>query len=373
MIYDAAIIGAGPAGAHLAYLLAKAGIKIALIDRMRFPRDKLCGGMLTCKTMELLSASYPDKDFLGVGISNTHIFCKGALAASFQLLSPASVVRRYVLDAALVEASEKQGVDLYLGTTVISIDFVKKEIYLKGGQILGYTYLIGADGVQSKVRRLAGLPANRVGFCMETHAPWAQIKNPVRLRESGVEIYYGEHSAGYGWIFPVQDSVVVGIGSLTNKVTEKEIIASFQLFLNKIADSKGLQSRGAYLPSGDSVALGSPNHEDLCLIGDAAGLIDPFTGEGIYYALLSAEIAAGAILSGRAAYFEYTRRMRQVVDVIRGNVQTRNEIYAPATLGNTIAAMQSIPRYSEKLIDEVISRYSKTYQQAYEEFCRYAR
>lgn len=373
MIYDAAIIGAGPAGAHLAYLLAKADIKVALIDQMKFPRDKLCGGMLTCKTMELLSASYPDKDFLGVGISNTHVFYKDALAASFQLLSPASVVRRYMLDAALVEVSEKQGVDLYLGTTVISIDFVKKEIYLKGGQILRYTYLIGADGVQSKVRRLAGLPANQVGFCMEAHAPWEQIKNPVRLREGGIEIYYGEHSVGYGWTFPGQDSVVVGVGSLTNKVTEKEIIASFQLFLHKIAIPEGLKSRGAYIPSGDSVALGSPDHEDLCLIGDAAGLIDPLTGEGIYYALLSARTAASAILSGRAAYSEYTRRMRQVVEVIHGNVQIRNEIYAPAALGNTIATMQSIPRYSEKLIDEVILRYSKTYRQAYEEFCRYAR
>lgn len=118
--------------------------------------------------------------------------------------------------------------------------------------------------------------------------------------------------------------------------------------------------------------MGSPSH-DLLLIGDAAGLIDPFTGEGIYYALMSAEAAAGAVLSGRDVYGEYVRRMLPAVESIREAVPIRNRLYAPAALESAISTLRSAPQYCEQLIDEVILRYQKGYLQAYEELIWLAR
>lgn len=372
MIYDTVIIGAGPAGAHLCYLLAKAGANVALIDRATFPRDKLCGGLLTYKTLNLLWSKYPEKYFSGYEISATDVFYKDDLAASFRLLSPVYTVNRYFFDSTLVKYSRKEGTHTYFGSALSSVDFEKREVHLENGNILKYANLVGADGSQSRLRYLAGLQRNQLGFCLEAYIPWEQINDPVKLREGSIEIHYGNIS-GYGWVFPRQDKVVVGVGNILNRKTTEGILDSFYAFLGKVAHPEGLEPRGAYLPSGNSIILGNINYENMCLIGDAAGLIDPFTGEGIYYALLSAEVAASAILSGSTLYFEYQRRMQQELNQIRENVRVRDELYLPAVLKSAISAMQGNPEYSETLIDEVIIRYIKSYKTAYDNFSFYMR
>lgn len=150
-------------------------------------------------------------------------------------------------------------------------------------------------------------------------------------------------------------------------------IVLYQKFLADVLISTDIKPAGAYLPSGTSVALGTPLYKNLCLIGDAAGLIDPFTGEGIYYALLSAKTVTDAIVSGKPAYPEYERRMSRIIQEIRDTVGIRDRIYSPSVLKHSLDFMQNASQYSEKLIDETIVRYEKTYADAYEELKFYSR
>lgn len=375
MIYDTIIIGAGPAGSYAGCLLADMGLKVALIDRQTFPREKLCGGLLTLKTAELLKPVCPVETLSKFDIVQSHAFYQDQLTASFRLLSPAYTVLRLQFDTQLMELAKGKGAHTYLGTPIRGIDFARKEVYLPGGRTLKYSALIGADGAQSTVRRIAALPKNEMGFCLEAHVPWNLLKNPERLLSGGIEIYYGDFRNGYGWIFPCKDSVAVGVGSLAKGISERDILTQYDRFLAGVlsANSMCRKLAGAYLPSGTSVVLGAPQYENLCLIGDAAGLIDPFTGEGIYYALLSAKAAVEAIVSGSPAYLEYESRMRQVALAIQDAVCVRNHIYSPTVLKHSLAFMQSAIQYSEELIDETIVRYTKTYADAYEEIKYYSR
>jgi len=373
MIYDAVIIGAGPAGTYAGTLLAKAGLNAAIVDRRNFPRDKLCGGLLTCKTIELLRSILPVEDIPAFGVAAAHVFYQGQSAASFQLLSPVYTVRRIQFDALLLESAESQGLHAYLGTPLQSVDFTQKELCLSDGRKLKYSVLIGADGVLSTARRLAGLPRNEMGFCVEAHVPWDWLKDSNRISAGGIEIYYGDYPNGYGWIFPCKDSAAVGVGNLARGMPEKDILTQHRRFLGEVLLSENVKPAGAYLPSGTSVALGTPQYEELCLIGDAAGLIDPFTGEGIYTAFLSAQKAVDSILSGKPPYPEYELRMERIIDAIRDTVCVRDRIYSPDVLKHSIGFLQSAPQYSECLIDETIIRYTKSYADAYEEIKFYSR
>ncbi|MBD5101427.1 MAG: geranylgeranyl reductase family protein [Subdoligranulum sp.] len=373
MIYDALVIGAGPAGSCAGYWLAAAGLKTALVDCRKFPREKLCGGLLTSKTIDILRTIIPAENISKCNISESHVFNHGQLMASFQLLSETYTVRRKQFDALLVEAAQKKGVHTYFGASLRSIDFIQKEAYLSDGYKLEYSALIGADGVLSRVRRLAGLPKNEMGFCVEAHVPWELLRNQEHLRTGGIEIYYGDYPSGYGWVFPCEDSVAVGVGNLAHDMTEREILTRYDQFLSDILMNINIRPAGAYLPSGTSISLGISLYENLCLIGDAAGLIDPFTGEGIYYALLSAKAAADSIVSGKPAYPEYERRMNQTVYTIQNTVNIRNHIYSPTVLKHSLDFMQNACQYSERLIDQTIVRYEKTYADAYEEIKYYSR
>ena len=373
MIYDVVIIGAGPAGACAGYWLAAAGLKTALVDRRKFPREKLCGGLLTCKTIDMLREVLPVDEIPKYGISASHVFHHGQLVASFQLLSEAYTVCRSQFDALLVEAAEKRGVHTYLGESLQTVDFIQRKVRLSDGHSLGYSVLIGADGALSRVRRSAGLPKNEMGFCVESHVPWGLLRNLDRLQNGGIEIYYGDFSDGYGWIFPCENSVAVGVGNLAQGMAEKDILTQYQKFLGNVLITADIKPTGAYLPSGTSVALGTPLYENLCLIGDAAGLIDPFTGEGIYYALLSAKTVTDSIVSGKPTYPEYERRMSRIIREVRDTVRIRNRMYSPSVLKHSLDFMQNACQYSEKLIDETIVRYVKTYADAYEEIKFYSR
>lgn len=373
MIYDAVIIGAGPAGAYAGCLLAKAGLKVGLIDRRNFPRDKLCGGLLTYKTLRLLQPIFSDNQLDKFSITTAHIFFQGKSTGSFELLSPTYTIRRLQFDALLVKVAQQQGIHIHLGASLQSIDFEQREIYLSDGYKFKYSVLIGADGALSKVRHLLGLPKNDMGFCIEAYIPWEQFRHSERLHAGGIELYYGGYSNGYGWVFPNKNSVAVGIGNLEQGIAEKGLLTQYRRFLSEIAISGNTKPMGAYIPSGTSVALGTSSQENLCLIGDAAGLIDPFTGEGIYYALLSAQVAANCITSGEPVYTKYKQEMEQVVMAIQDTVRIRNRIYLPNVLKHSIDFLHSALPYSEQLIDETVARYTKSYVDAYEEISYYNR
>lgn len=374
MNYDAVIIGAGPAGSHLGFLLARAGVKVAIVDRAVFPRDKLCGGLLTQKTLALLAKAYPDECFPLFPIKQMYLTYKQSSIASLAPLSPVNIVCRCQLDSLLLEFAVAQGAYTYLGIPLLQIDFEKKAISLKGEREIRYGYLIGADGALSKVRRLANIPATQLGFCLECFVPWGQVKDSSKLDANGIELICGDFAKGYGWVFPNQEEIVIGMGNLTSEMSEKEILRRFPNFLMGLVRPRKIKFRGAYVPSGTSVILGRPDYQDVGLVGDAAGLIDPITGEGLYYALMSAEKAADAVLSNNGGFFStYCRHMQGTIERLKADVWVRDEFYRPFIMQDTFGVIQGAPQYIENLIDETIIRYEKPYIEAYKEFRQYLR
>lgn len=374
MDYDAVIIGAGPAGSHLGFLLARTGVKVAIVDQAVFPRDKLCGGLLTKKTLTLLEKAHQNEAFPFFGIKQMRLIYKRHCVASVKPLSSVNTVCRREFDALLVEFAAAYGAHMYLGTPALHIDFQKKAVLLKDGREIHYGRLIGADGALSRVRRLAGIPAAQLGFCLEAYVPWEQVKESGKWSADGIELICGDFTKGYGWVFPNRETVVIGAGSLTTEMPEAEIIRAFPRFIKNFTEPEQVKFRGAYVPSGASVMLGRPDDQDICLIGDAAGLIDPLTGEGIYYALMSAEKAADAVLSNDGDFFStYCRYMQDIMDRVQKDVWVRNEFYRPFIMQDVLGMIQGAPQYVEKLVDETIIRYEKPYIAAYEELRQYTR
>ncbi len=374
MDYDAVIIGAGPAGSHLGFLLAHAGVKVAIVDQAVFPRDKLCGGLITQKTLALLEKAHQSEAFPFFGIKQMRLIYKRHCVASVNPLSPVNTVCRREFDALLVEFAVAYGAHMYLGTPALQIDFQKKVVLLKDGREIHYGRLIGADGAMSKVRRLASIPAAQLGFCLEAYVPWEQVKHSGKWNANGIELICGDFTKGYGWVFPNRETVVIGAGNLTTEMSEAEIMRVFPRFIEDFAEPEQIKIRGAYVPSGTSVMLGRPNNQNMCLIGDAAGLIDPLTGEGIYYALMSAEKAADAVLSNNGDFFStYCGYMQDIIDRIREDVWVRNEFYRPFVMQDVLGTIQGAPQYIAKLVDEIIIRYKRPYMAAYEELRQYTR
>lgn len=370
MKYDVVIIGAGPAGASLGYRLSKEGLDIALIDRAYFPREKLCGGFLTSKTIDIISEMGLPAHDLGSRIEAVHVFYKGELSSSFNLLSPTCVVRRREFDLMLLNASIAQNTSFFGGSELKCIDFSHKTVYLKSGDSLQYDKLVGADGALSRVRRFAGVTRNSVGFCVESFTAPEQIIPNALADMRSIGIYYGDYSKGYNWIFPNQNTIAVGTGSLTEDFSAQDILTQYKAFASKVQRQDCTAVRGAYIPSGNSVILGT---DEVFFVGDAAGLTDPLTGEGIYYALLSSKYLAESIMSGDDPLSAYNSKMESVLKDISENVQMRNKIYSPLVFKNAIASMQSIPQFSETLIDQTILRYEKSYSSAYDELTFYSR
>lgn len=370
MTYDVVIIGAGPAGASLCYLLSKNGLNVALVDRAIFPRDKLCGGFLTCKTLDIISELGLRENNLGKSIEAVSVFYKGEISATFRLLSPARVVCRREFDELFVDAAASQGATLLMGSELATIDFPRKTACLKDGTLLRYDNLVGADGAQSKVRRLVGHPCDSLGFCVESFVPPEQIKQGVLPDMRTIGIFYGDNAKGYSWVFPNHKSVAIGTGALIEDISGKEVLTQHNAFAASMLRQGQITVRGAYIPSGNSVDLGT---EDVLFVGDAAGIIDPITGEGIYYALLSSKKLAESFLSGNDPLIAYKETMSPVLHDISENVRMRNRIYSPLVFRNAIATMQCVPQFSETLIDQTILKYEKSYGSAYEELSFYSR
>ncbi len=297
-MHQVIIVGAGPAGAYLAYLLSRAGISVLVLEKKRFPRYKPCGGGITPKAVKLL-------DFdLNPVIEDT----VRSAVFTYQLKNPVTVnfeepiiymVSRERFDALLLEKARESGSKIIEGTRVERVEVSERRVtvYTDGKDYHG-ELLAGADGALGVVARSLGLCRHRrIAPSLECEFPAsAEI---IKDSRGNVKIDYGLIHEGYTWIFPKENHLSVGVWS--NSARPRNLRSS----LKKLFQAEELggtphaaKTRGWFIPV-------NPKPVDLhgkrsLVVGDAAGLADAFTGEGIYSALFSARLAA-EVITGQSA------------------------------------------------------------------------
>jgi len=302
-LWDLIVVGAGPAGsaAALSALRVRPGATVLLLDRADFPRDKSCGDGIAPHVLDVLSrlgaedlvADHRPVSRLTIG------YPPGAGPAASGLMGrPARVVPRAVFDARLVAAACAAGAVLRRHT-VRSLDVHPDRVVLDGA--LSARTVVAADGAGSTVRRRLGLPVNGPGHLAVAIRGYA----PVRADLAGEQrITLGrEDWPEYAWSFPVGDGRAnVGYGAVLRggrPLTRARLLGRLDELLPGV--SRDAQSwRAHHLP----LSSGRPRQPDgrVLLVGDALSLVNPMTGEGIYYAVLSGACAGAAAVRpvGRA-------------------------------------------------------------------------
>lgn len=319
--FPVVVIGAGPAGATAAFSLASSGVPALLVDRRTFPRDKLCGGLLTLRAKKTFDRVFGG-DWNGLVEATAHgvqFFSPSEPLAPLEDYSTLFFTQRYHFDAALLTMAQSAGCTLHLGRAARELDPANQSIRLTDGEVITYDYLIGADGVNSLVARAlfgAAFDQKTIGFALELDIPAPLLPRAGPLPE----IHFGVARWGYGWVFPKRGAYTVGVGGLHS--VNPDLRTTFERFLvSRLGTLPPQKIKGHFVPFGDFRR--QPGRDNVLLCGDAAGLVDSITGEGIAFAMQSGNAAglavAAAIAGGGPPLERYMREYSTIVAHIRSS------------------------------------------------------
>ena len=311
MLYDVIVAGAGPAGSYAAYLLARGGTTVALLDKSQFPREKPCGGALSRKALDLVEfdlSPVVHGHALGAWVT----YGERAVRRDTNGIAAAMTVRAE-LDAFLVERAVRAGARFHAGVALLDVESRPDGVSVTTGQgELRARYLFAADGVGSTVRaRVFGKHAVEYAPAVEAliYAPasvLARFAERVVLELAGMP-------RGYGWIFGKRDHLNVGVFSIHGASGLRAQLAAFVARHPELARCERVRHFGAPIPVRNT--LGAFERGRVWLLGDAAGLAEAVLGEGIYFALKSGDLAARAFFAakGEPHAGSYTRCLRREV------------------------------------------------------------
>jgi len=301
MDYDVIAVGAGPAGSTLARLLARSGARVLLLDRAAFPRDKPCGGGVT-----LRAASCLDLDLSPVTEQTIHaVRVTYRLGKAFLRRYPdplAYMTQRRCLDAFLAEQAAAAGAQFHDSEAVRAVEVSDHRVVVRTEKA-AYTarVLAGADGVNGIVGRSTGAaPRADLAVALEGNVPLREGR--AQRWEGTLALNVGGPPGGYSWVFPKHDHLNVGVGAW------RWFAPHLREQLAALCGRYGFSPDALRDVRGHHLVVrrpGSPIVRGPVLsVGDAAGLVDPLSGEGIHTAFQSARLAARAIesyLAERAA------------------------------------------------------------------------
>ena len=323
---DFLIIGAGPAGSAAGISLMQAGRDCIVVDKARFPRVKLCGGLFTGKSQrvlgELLGKDKYDECMGMCVMSREKRFSlwqadkpRHRMLVEVEPRKEIVLIDRPKFDEWMVRHYEQSGGKLIEGDGLVSVDFANGVARLSSGREISYRTLIAADGANGTVERLlkpARWDASRGNsLCLEVNVDRADCPDA-----DGVQIHFGVVPHSYAWSFAKGDKVCLGLVKLNG--TEMNVQQVFRQFLHNVGvrNIGKYPLRGAMIPFGNYMsrpAIQRQSSPDILFVGDAARLVEPLTGEGIYYALQSGVYAAQSG-GDAAAYMDSVCRLQRLID-----------------------------------------------------------
>ena len=290
------MVGAGPAGSTAARELAAAGARVLVIDRAEFPRYKACGGGIPLRTERLLP--FPIDSVIEDSVSRLEVANLGRNRFVRDSGTPfAHMVMRERFDALLLEQAQKAGAEFRSGTTVRSLD-CNGGVTVRADRLEAKApFLICADGAHSPVGKMAGLGSD-IAEC----AAWeVEVRAPSKklgAYKATSLIELGYRPWGYAWLFPKREVLSIGI------VLPKDRAGDMKRHTQTFIDRLGLGEAEVDISRGHKIRFRRANERiadgNVLLAGDAAGLADEFTEEGIYYAIESGRIAARNVLRAGA-------------------------------------------------------------------------
>jgi geranylgeranyl reductase family protein len=313
--FDIIVVGAGPGGSTFVHFMAGSGLTIALIDKATFPRDKVCGDAIPGTAVRVGKTIRPD---FWKGLDALHPVRRArgvtpsGIVMDLEYVTEGYTCSRLDFDDYLVKTAQNYpGLTNYFGRK--AKDVVRSEgghlVTLDNGEQLSGRLIIGADGAHSIVaKKYTDTKLDRDHHCAAVRAYYHGVEG---IGHDRLTVYFlKDYMPGYFWIFPLEDGLFnVGFGMLSRQISENRIDLRRSLdeivqkdpqvkkhFENAVQEGK---NEGFGLPLGSRTVPRSG--DGFMLLGDAAGLVDPVTGEGIGNAMISAEYAA---ISARKAFTE---------------------------------------------------------------------
>jgi geranylgeranyl reductase family protein len=311
MNYDVIVVGAGPAGSTAAKNLAEKGNSVLILDKETFPRDKPCGGGLPTRVQKRFPYIEPFLDSVSYGTTmfSSSLRYRCDLVREKPFLE---MVLRKDFDHQLLSLAQEAGASFQGGKSVIDVIVQKDKVsvMLEDGQTLETQMVIGCDGMHSVVAEKTNLAKKLAVLCVSLVQE--QPMAPKQLttfftRKRLIYLFIKAHGiAGYAWVFPKKNTINIGIGEFQSAISkEKQRIPlkeTYEKFITTLKEKKLLPMdfpvenlKGATLPI---FPLENTYRDRVVLCGDAAGFINPITGEGIYYAMVSGQLAAKVISDG---------------------------------------------------------------------------
>lgn len=358
--FDICIVGAGPAGSTAACLLARRGYSVALVDRARFPRDKTCGDGITPRGARVLKRigaldlvagagfSCRGVDVRGRGIDGRAVeftmrFVADSRSASGDDPGDLIVLPRFTLDALLLKHALGAGPTMFDASKVVGVKahasyarvLTDTDLRIDAGMV------VLATGAESQLLRACGLLDRKPAL---EHAARAYFENVEGLSDRVVLFFDGVDLPGYGWIFPTSPtSANIGCGVFAHGGADagrkprpmpqsqrlEQLLATHPLLTRMLANATRSGPTRAY-PLRTDFRRKFSGRGRILVVGEAAGLVNPITGEGIDYALESAEFAAAAIAahwsaskSSNPASTLDTARAHRIAEDYRARLSTR--------------------------------------------------
>lgn len=309
MKFDVTVVGAGPGGSTAAKILAEKGWHVLLLDKERFPRDKTCGGGVPARVLKrfpyLVNDAIIEAKTLGGTVYSPSLKYRIEVEKSETIIA---MTLRKKLDAALLQFAKDAGAQVHEDSPVSDVTITREQatVTTSNGESFESSFVIGADGAHSVVAKTLGLrkPGTQLGMCILQEFPVASAVldqySTVRRRVLIHARFKGQ--PGYGWVFPKKEHLNIGFAVIQPPEgvwKDFNLREGYQNYLAYLKDEQLIPRELPDVPVKGGATPVRPLEKTymdrLLLIGDAAGFINPLSGEGIYYAMASADLAAMTI------------------------------------------------------------------------------